>query len=92
MRVVSGSSFLTIRREFEACLNRYEWDVFVTLASNDPTMSEIKALDKLKAWDARINTEIVGPDWHLRIEDRLWGFFFLKRPMQTRTGTAWSDL
>lgn len=69
-------------------LERWTFDRFITLASNDPLLSAhgdderglVRMRKLLREWDARVNRKVVGPKWQTRPEDRIWGFFFLEKP------------
>jgi hypothetical protein len=68
-------------------LDRWHYDRFITLATNDPSLaihsSNKSGLERmrrlLKEWDARVNRKVVGPKWSERPEDRTWGFYFLEK-------------
>lgn len=44
---------------------------FVTLTSNNQMATRYFMKDKLRAWDARVNRDVVGPKWQKRIDERV---------------------
>ena len=44
---------------------------FVTLASNNQMASNSLMKDRLRAWDSRINRELLGPKWQKKIDERM---------------------
>jgi hypothetical protein len=71
-------------------LDQWEFTRFVTLATNNTSMSGSSLptsqlpygmlRDKLREWDGRINRAIVGKHWARRQEERIWAFYFLEKP------------
>src|SRR4051794_26106847 len=75
------------REQIPAWLDRFEFDVFVTLAANDPSKSGGSAeyvllRDIVREWDSRMHRKLVGRDWVNRVADRMWGFYFIEKPKQ----------
>jgi hypothetical protein len=70
-------------QEISEWLEGWEFDRFITLASNDVMLADEKGTQtmrrKLRLWDARINRKVAGPKWRQRREDRIWSFFFLEK-------------
>jgi hypothetical protein len=80
----------TLKTEIPAGLERWKFDRYVTLATNDPSLagkpmqgSSIPhgfVRDRLREWDGRVNHAILGKHWAKRHSDRMWSFFFLEKP------------
>lgn len=75
------------RTEMLPWLNQYNFDLYVTLASNggvnraqsktNPHIIE-QMTDRLKHWDAMINFDIHGKGWN-KNPDRLFAFWFVEK-------------
>jgi hypothetical protein len=73
---------------YSAWLNTFNFDAFVTLATNDPSLAWRKSgssadyvgLRVLREWDSRMHRKLVGRDWVNRVADRMWSFYFLEKP------------
>jgi hypothetical protein len=71
-------------------LDTWEFTRFVTLATNDASMSGSSLptsklpygllRDRLREWDGRMNHVIAGKRWAERHADRMWAFYFLEKP------------
>jgi hypothetical protein len=74
-----------LKSEIPKWLEQWKFDRFVTLATNDSPArlisSNARLADLLKEWDGRINRKLVGPEWASRVEDRMWAFYFLEKPV-----------
>ena len=53
---------------------------FVTLATNDNTLSPAVLRRRLRNWDARVNRRLYGQKWQKHADDALWYFAFLEKP------------
>jgi hypothetical protein len=79
----------SFKHEIPAWLNKWKYDRYVTLATNDPSMAgkstrgssipHRKVRNRLREWDGRVNHAILGKHWALRHSDRMWSFFFLEK-------------
>ncbi|MEC8628925.1 MAG: hypothetical protein VXY73_02445 [Pseudomonadota bacterium] len=74
------SQNMRLRNELRQMLKRYEFDYFVTLASNHQQWSYAHLRSLLKQWDAQVNRQINGPKWVKRPDERLVWFAFLEKP------------
>lgn len=82
------------RAELVEWLNKHGFTRFVTLATNDPSLSSVAeairastpGADRLttlvRRWDAHMNRAVVGPKWAKDIYrcDRLFACYFLEKP------------
>ena len=73
---------------FTAWLENWKFDKFFTLATNKSVAPAIMR-DRLREWDGRMNRKIVGREWSERIEDRMFSFYFLEKPV---TNSHWHGL
>ncbi len=79
----------SLKTEIPAWLEKWKFDRYVTLATNDPSLAGKSApgssiphglvRDRLREWDGRVNHAILGRNWSLRHSDRMWSFFFLEK-------------
>ncbi|WP_170343026.1 hypothetical protein [Ruegeria arenilitoris] len=65
-----------MRNELRRRLCEFQFDYFVTLASNHKPLGYPRMRELLKQWDARVNREINGPRWSKRPDERLLWFAF----------------
>jgi hypothetical protein len=77
------------REQIPAWLDRWGFDDFVTLATNNPSLGRAQSgssadycrlRDLLRERDSRMHRKLVGRDWVRRKADRMWGFYFLEKP------------
>jgi hypothetical protein len=68
------------REAIKDLLDRWSWTHFITLATNDPTLSVVHMRRLIKQWDARVNRTLNGPRWHRQPDTRLWAAYALENP------------
>jgi len=78
-----------LRSEIAEWVDRWRYTRFVTLATNDVSLASArlptsrlphgKLRDRLRQWDARMNSAILGRHWAKRHSDRIWAFYFLEK-------------
>jgi hypothetical protein len=71
-----------LRKELREMLQRHTYSHAVTLALNEPGTSTERARRLLKAWDARVNSDLLGPRWHKKPDERVLWYAFLESPRQ----------
>ena len=84
------SRLVPVRDAIPEWLDTWEFTRFVTLATNDTSLSQArlptsslpygKLRERLRRWDARMNHAILGKHWAKRHSDRIWCFYFLEKP------------
>lgn len=70
-------------------LDNWEFTRFVTLATNDSSLSGANYRQTLRRWDARMNHKLLGKHWAARHSDRMWAFYFLEK---AETNPHWHGL
>ena len=83
------SSKFRNRDELLIWLSQWTFDRFVTLTFNDSEAGQAKIAgsgeanlflhERLRKWDAILNSVILGKDWAKRHHDRMWSFSFLEK-------------
>ena len=73
---------------YKGWLENFKFDKFFTLATND-SVPPARMRDLLREWDGRMNRKLVGNKWVERIEDRMFPFYFLEKPI---TNPHWHGL
>src|SRR4051812_39121907 len=75
-----GKPHARTRHEVSKWLDQWPFTLFVTLATNDPMVSNEVARRLIKDWDARMNRALLGPKWVDRPDERMFNFYFLEKP------------
>ncbi|MCK8483758.1 hypothetical protein MUY21_06880 [Aliiroseovarius sp. S2029] len=57
-------------------LNRMWFTHFITLTSNNQMFTRHDMAARLRAWDARVNRNLVGPKWQKRVDERIYWIAF----------------
>jgi hypothetical protein len=78
-----------LKEEISNWLENWRFTRFVTLATNDSSMSSArlptsrlpytKLRDRLRQWDARMNRKLLGKCWAKHAQDRIFRFYFLEK-------------
>ena len=74
------------RPEFRKWLNQWPFSRYVTLAFNQPVghflleSNRLRMRERLRKWDAMMNSKILGRNWAKKPEDHMFTFYVLEKP------------
>ncbi len=86
-----------LAKDWVEWVSQWDWDLFVTLTFNQAPASSPRRLDaqiinskaKLKAWDARLQSTLIGRDWAKSHDYRMYCCYILEKP---RVNLHWHGL